>query len=150
MYHSAAFQIPPLRLRSTTGIQRRQVADIVVIIHFSPFLSFPSFSSPPTLNLSPLHPNHHPHSCPVASDHSTSEVRSCLPADSHLRSKPTPSLCQGMSETGNVSHPSAHGIPTDLRNRHSRGWVPAECLEQKMLYAYATVCTQGDFTLSRK
>jgi len=58
--------------------------------------------------------------------------------------------CQGTSETRNVSHPSAHGTPTDLWNRHSRGWVPAECLEQKMLYAYATVCTQGDFTLSRK
>src|SRR5258708_7916933 len=58
--------------------------------------------------------------------------------------------CQGASETENVSHPSAHGTLTDLWNRHSRGWVPAECLEQKMLYAYATVCTQGDFTLSRK
>src|SRR5260370_1170067 len=58
--------------------------------------------------------------------------------------------CQGASETGNVSRPSAHGAPTDLQNRHSRGWVPAECLEQKMLYAYTTVCTQGDFTLSRK
>src|SRR5258708_37488746 len=58
--------------------------------------------------------------------------------------------CQGASETGNISRPSAHGTPTDLRNRCSRGQVPAECLEQKMLYAYATVCTQGDFTLSRK
>src|SRR5258705_6209861 len=58
--------------------------------------------------------------------------------------------CQGASETGNVSRPSAHGTPTDLRNGHSRGRIPAECLEQKMLYAYATVCTQGDFTLSRK
>src|SRR5258708_22054766 len=58
--------------------------------------------------------------------------------------------CQGVSETGNVSHPSARGTPMDLRNRRSRGRVPAECLEQKMLYAYATVCTQGDFTLSRK
>ena len=43
--------------------------------------------------------------------------------------------CQGMSETGNVSCPSAHGTPMDLQNRRSRGWVPAECLEQKMLYA---------------
>src|SRR5258708_7018555 len=60
------------------------------------------------------------------------------------------STCQGASETGNISHPSAHRTPTDLQNRHSRGWVPAECLEQKMRYAYATVCTQGDFTLSRK
>src|SRR5260221_5721431 len=57
-----------------TGIWRRQAADIVVIIHFSPFLSFPSFlsllsfSSPPTLNSSPLHPDHHPHSRPVAPD----------------------------------------------------------------------------------
>src|SRR6266436_9665402 len=58
--------------------------------------------------------------------------------------------CQGASETRNVSHPSAHRTLTDLRNGHSRGWVPAECLEQKMRYAYATVCTQGDFTLSRK
>ena len=58
--------------------------------------------------------------------------------------------CQGASETGNISRPSAHGTPMDLRNRCSRGWVPAECLEQKMLYAYTTVCTQGDFTLSRK
>src|SRR5258708_36779077 len=59
-------------------------------------------------------------------------------------------FCQGTSETGNVSCPSAHRALTDLWNRHSRGWVPAECLEQKMLYAYTTVCTQGDFTLSRK
>src|SRR5258708_13515416 len=58
--------------------------------------------------------------------------------------------CQGASKTRNVSCPSAHGTPMDLWNRHSRGWVPAECLEQKMLYVYATVCTQGDFTLSRK
>src|SRR5258708_21427181 len=58
--------------------------------------------------------------------------------------------CQGVSETGNISCPSAHGTLMDLRNRCSRGWVPAECLEQKMLYVYATVCTQGDFTLSRK
>src|SRR5258708_26892996 len=64
--------------------------------------------------------------------------------------RPIYSLCQGASETGNVSCPSAHGTPTDLWNRHSRGWVPAECLEQKMLYEYATVCTQGHFTLSRK
>src|SRR5260221_13451764 len=41
-------------------------------------------------------------------------------------------LCQGTSETRNISHPSAHGTPMDLRNGHSRGWVPAECLEQKM------------------
>ena len=40
--------------------------------------------------------------------------------------------CQGASETGNVSRPSAHGTPTDLWDRRSRGWVPAECLEQKM------------------
>src|SRR5258708_4983911 len=52
MYHSAAFRILPPRLGSTTGIRRRQVADIVVIIHFSPFLSFPSFLS----LLSFLHP----------------------------------------------------------------------------------------------
>src|SRR5258705_10365610 len=72
----------------------------------------------------------------------------------HTISHPTAFLscirCQGMSETGNVSRPSAHGTLTDLRNGRSRGWIPAECLEQKMLYAYATVCTQGDFTLSRK
>ena len=60
-------------------------------------------------------------------------------------------FCQGASETGNVSRPSAHGAPTDLRNRHSRGWVPAEYLEQKMLYVYAAVCTQkGDFYLEQK
>src|SRR5258708_39402783 len=94
---SAAFQIPPPGLRSMTGIQRRQVADIVVIMHFSPFLSFLSFlsfsffSSSPTLNSSPLHPDHHPHSHPVAPDHSPSEARSCHPTDSHLHSKPTPS-----------------------------------------------------------
>src|SRR5258707_8183317 len=58
--------------------------------------------------------------------------------------------CQGMSETRNVSCPSAHGTPTDLQNGCSRGRIPAECLEQKMLYVYATVCTQGGFTLSRK
>src|SRR5258708_10918079 len=62
----------------------------------------------------------------------------------------TSASCQGTSETGNVSHPSAHRTPTDLWNGCSRGRIPAECLEQKMLYAYATVCTQGDFTLSRK
>src|SRR5258708_39955291 len=98
MYHSAAFQIPPPRLGSMTGIWRRQAADIVVIFCFSPSLSFPSFSflsffsSPPTFNSSPLHPDHHPHSCLVAPDHSPSEVRSHCPTDSHLRSKPTPSL----------------------------------------------------------
>src|SRR5260221_8676298 len=59
-------------------------------------------------------------------------------------------LCQGTSETGNVSRPSAHGTPMDLQNGRSRGRIPAECLEQKMLYAYTTVCTQGGFTLSRK
>src|SRR5258708_5885955 len=104
MYHSAAFQIPPPRLSSMTESRRNQAADIVIIIHFcfSPFLSFPSFSflpffflsffsSPPTLNSSPLHPDHHPHSHPVAPDHSPSEARSHRPTDSHLRSKPTPS-----------------------------------------------------------
>src|SRR5260370_13790047 len=97
MYCSAAFQIPPPRLGSMTGIRRRQAADIVVIIHFSPFLSFPSFSfssffsSPPTFNSSPLHPDHHPHSRLVTPDHSPSEARSCCPADSHLHLKPTPS-----------------------------------------------------------
>src|SRR5258708_18439210 len=53
MYCSAAFQILPPRLRSMTGIQRRQVADIVAIIHFSPFLSFPSFLSLLSLFLHP-------------------------------------------------------------------------------------------------
>src|SRR5260221_6164611 len=79
MDHSAAFWIPPLRLGSMTGIWRRQAADIVAIIHFSPFLSFLSFSffsSSPTLNSSPLHPDHHPHSHPVTPDHSPSEARS--------------------------------------------------------------------------
>src|SRR5260221_10308159 len=40
MYCSAAFQILPPRLSSMTGIRRRQVADIVVIIHFLFFLLF--------------------------------------------------------------------------------------------------------------
>src|SRR5258707_9752415 len=92
MDHSAAFRILPPRLRSMTGIWRRQAADIVVIIHFSPFLSFSFFSSSPTLNSSPLHPDHHPHSHPVTPDHSPSEARSCCPTDSHLHLKPTPSL----------------------------------------------------------
>src|SRR6266436_6730133 len=119
MYRSAAFWIPPPRLSSMTGIWRRQVADIVVIIHFfvfSPFLSFPSFSflsffsSPPTFNSSPLHPDHHPHSRPVAPDHSPSEARSRRPADSHLHSKPTPSLppsahlCQQELEPATPQH----------------------------------------------
>src|SRR5258708_5564263 len=30
-------------------------------------------------------------------------------------------FCQGMSETGNVLHPSTCGAPTYLRNGHSRG-----------------------------
>src|SRR5258708_14109521 len=98
MYHSAAFQIQPPRLGSMTGIWRRQAADIAVIIHFSPFLSFPSFSfssffsSPPTFNSSPLHPDHHPDSHPLAPDHTPSEARSHHPTDSHLHSKPPPSL----------------------------------------------------------
>src|SRR5258708_12749611 len=104
MYHSAAFQIPPPRLSSMTEIRRNQAADIVIIIHFcfSPFLSFPSFSflpffflsffsSPPTLNSSPLHPDHHPHSHPVAPDHSPSEPSSLSPPDSPLSPNPTPS-----------------------------------------------------------
>src|SRR5258708_11003689 len=49
MYRSAAFQILPLRLGSMTGIWRRQAADIVVIIHFSPFLSF--LHPPPSTHL---------------------------------------------------------------------------------------------------
>jgi len=39
--------------------------------------------------------------------------------------------CQGMSETGNVSCPSAHGTPTDLRNRCSRGQVLLNALSRK-------------------
>ena len=50
--------------------------------------------------------------------------------------------CQGTSETGNVSRPSAHGTPTDLRNGHSRGWIPAECLEQKMRRKLSSHFTQ--------
>src|SRR5258708_17659935 len=148
MYRSAAFRIPPPRLRSMTGIWRRQAADIVVIIHFSPFLSFPSFSfssffsSPPTLNSSPLHPDHHPHSRPVAPDHSPSEARSRRPADSHLRSKPTPSpppsahLCQQelepaaprrrecvahdpqLVEDALLVHPERHESPPQSPARH--------------------------------
>src|SRR5258708_39230372 len=49
-----------------------------------------------------------------------------------LRSAHSVPMCQGTSETGNVSHLSAHRTPADLRNGCSRGWVPAECLEQKM------------------
>ena len=30
--------------------------------------------------------------------------------------------CQGMSETRDVLHPSTHGAPMNLRNRHSRGY----------------------------
>ena len=41
--------------------------------------------------------------------------------------------CQGASETRNVSHPSAHGAPTDLRDRCSRGQVPAECLSRSVM-----------------
>ena len=41
-------------------------------------------------------------------------------------------VCQGASETRNISRPSAHGTPTDLQNGCSRGRIPAECLEQKM------------------
>src|SRR5260221_11099554 len=40
MYCSAAFQIPHPRLGPMTGIWRRQVADIVVIVHFFVFLLF--------------------------------------------------------------------------------------------------------------
>src|SRR6266436_2524787 len=87
----------------------------------------------------------------IISFHDTSySLRSCL-YHLHLQIRKVTALlpgyslilCQGTSETRNVSHPSAHRTPTDLQNRHSRGRVPAECLEQKMLYAYATVCTQG-------
>src|SRR5258708_19307013 len=95
---SSTFQIPPLRLISMTGIWRRQVTDIVVIVHFSPFLSFHTFSpflslfffsslSSSTLSLSPPHP--HPHSHPHAPDHSPSEVRSCFPTASPPPFTPT-------------------------------------------------------------
>src|SRR5258705_12579883 len=90
---SSTFQIPPLRLISMTGIWRRQVTDIVVIVHFSPFLSFHTFSpflslfffsslSSSTLSLSPPHP--HPHSHLHAPHHTPSEVRS----PSHTHSSP--------------------------------------------------------------
>src|SRR6266436_9281202 len=87
MDHSSTSQIPPLRLRSTTGIQRGQATDIVVIVHFLLFFLFLSPPSSSTLNLSPPHP--HPHSCPPTPDHSPSEARSHCPADSHLCSRPT-------------------------------------------------------------
>src|SRR5258707_6746282 len=56
MDHSSTPWILPPRLISTTGIWRRQVTDIVVIVHFSPFLSFHTFS--PFLSFS--FPLHHP------------------------------------------------------------------------------------------
>src|SRR5258708_17677475 len=59
LHCSAAFQIPPPRLDSMTGIQRRQVADIVVIIHF--FLLFFLFLLSLS-HLSFLHPP--PSTCP--------------------------------------------------------------------------------------
>src|SRR5260221_8482175 len=97
---SSTFQILPPRLISMTGIWRRQVTDMVVIVHFSPFLSFHTFSpflsffffsppSPSTLSLSPPHPHPHPHSRPHAPDHSPSEAKSCRPADSHPHLRPT-------------------------------------------------------------
>src|SRR5258708_2649693 len=63
MDHSSVFQIVALRLRSMKGIQRRQVADIVAIVHFLLFFLFFFFfhppSSSPTLNSSPPHPHLH-------------------------------------------------------------------------------------------
>src|SRR5258705_7619177 len=55
MDHSSTFWIPPPRLISMTGIWRRQVTVIVVIVQFSPFLSFsfPLHHPPP---LACLHP----------------------------------------------------------------------------------------------
>src|SRR5258708_31084346 len=87
---SSTSWILPLRLVSTTGIQRRQATDIVVIVHFLLFFLFFFPLSSSTLNLSPHHP--HPHSCPPTPDHSPSEVRSHHPTDSHLHSRPTLSL----------------------------------------------------------
>jgi|SRR5260221_10395903 len=90
---SSTFWIPPPRLISMTGIWRRQATDIVVIVHFSPFLSFsfPLCHPPP---LACLHP--HPHSCPHTPDHSPSEARSCCPTDSCPCSRPTLSLLLSM------------------------------------------------------
>src|SRR5258708_40243549 len=52
----------------------------------------------------------------------------CL-SPSQGQAPPQPSIsqppCQGASETGNVSRPSAHGAPMYLWNRCSTGWVPA-------------------------
>src|SRR6266436_6217905 len=87
---SSTSQILPPRLISMTGIWRRQVTDIVVIVHFLLFFLFLSPPSSSTLNLSPPHP--HPHSCPPTPDHSPSEARSHCPADSCLCLRPTLSL----------------------------------------------------------
>src|SRR5258708_28627658 len=104
MYRSAAFWIPPPRLGSMTEIQRRQAADIVIIIHFL-FFSFSFFSFflflvflflTPHLQLVSTPPRPPPSLFPVAPDHSPSQVRSPSPPDSHLHSKPTPSLSPSM------------------------------------------------------
>src|SRR5258708_5798633 len=124
MDHSSTFWILPLRLRSTTGIWRRQVTDIVVLYIFSfSFFSynfasffcvsfFPLFLplSSTTLNSSPCLHHHHPHSCPSAPDCSPSEARSCCPADSHPCLRPTLSpplsvhLCQQEPEPMTPQH----------------------------------------------
>src|SRR5258708_6375139 len=80
------FWILPPRLGSMTEIWRRQVTDIVVIVHFLLFfLFFPLHHPPP---LTSLHPTP-PHSHPPTPDHSPSEARSCCPTDSCLCSRPT-------------------------------------------------------------
>src|SRR5258705_2854383 len=54
MDHSSTFQILPPRLGSMTGIWRRQVTDIVVIVHFLLFFLFFPLHHPPPLTC--LHP----------------------------------------------------------------------------------------------
>src|SRR5258708_26371473 len=82
MDHSSTFRILPPRLISTTGIWRRQVTDIVVIVHFSPFLSFFFFSPPSssTLSLYPSFPPPHTPPPPPSPPFSPSYLNSQFPS----------------------------------------------------------------------
>src|SRR5260221_13979214 len=88
---SSTFQILPPRLISMTGIWRRQVTDMVVIVHFSPFLSFHTFSpflsffffsppSPSTLSFSLLPPHPHPPPLPPPPHHAPLNASSSRPS----------------------------------------------------------------------
>src|SRR5258708_9407905 len=87
---SSTSQILPLRLISMTGIWRRQVTDIVVIVHFLLFFLFLSPPSSSTLNLSPPPP--HPHSPPPTPDHIPSQTRSPFPSCPCPAFRPTLSM----------------------------------------------------------